>query len=600
MKHHLFGKLFLISSLALLPVFGCNQSRTAADLYEVVATPWKANTPNPLLQYIPEDAPFVLATQRSEISNLSKLFKDLEDTEDDLDVIPSEMPSVDDAIHWGNKSLDKVDVAIYAYEKYLIYYMTVENEQEFIAALNKTIEEVIQELKKRPDEDFKIEVSEWQGKRSWIVCRIGSKDTDKDSIEVKMAFHASRGVITMAMFDGKSDPPEQFLNMPKKPYSISNLDKDTFATLHINYGKLGELLFSIRFFASLIDRYYLEDFISRKDDLRRDMICDAEPEICLDQYEDDFYDDDVWYDDDDEELTYCVEGYDGPKSMQPKQEDEENAKHLLSTDEWIKKLETTSISDEVCIEEFKSIYKTAPALDIEFKQTAKGSYGFKFVHFIASDELKKELSNLVTDYAEVRHDSSDMIYGSISFKIYDAIRLFKDKKAEFINKKWKCAQIQGISDAFRDDLDQLEDMLDQRMFRRVFMDFQSISFVLKDYPKEGSPVFWASMRNAQSTNVYLAGELVEYPQMDVVSTMDTDDLKVNILMTGNDLIGATQEYNITDIAKYPRKRDYLADIFVRWDFVGKWVSDPKYVTNYYLRSKLNKDSIELTVGQQDY
>ena len=597
MKKNILSKLFLISSLALFPAVGCNQSRTAADLYEVVATPWKADTPNPLLLYIPEDAPFVLATQRSEISNLTKLLKDLNDTDEEFDVVPKDMPDVDDSLRWGNTNLDKVDVAIYAYEKHLVYYMTVEDEQAYIQSLNKALEEFIQKHNNTPDDKFNLEVSEWQGKRKWIVCHFNPKDADVDSIEIKVAFHVSHGVVTMALFDGKSDPPEQVLNMPQKPYSISNIDKDTFAILHINYGKLGELLFSIRPIASVIDRFYLEDFISRKDEERRDMICEMEPVVCPED-DDDFFDDDIRYDDEGEELTYCVEGYDGPESMQ--QDDSDNGKQLLSTDEWIKKLNTTSIRDAVCIDEFKSIYETAPALDIEFKQTAKGSYGVKFVHFIASNELKKELSELITDYAEVRHDPTDMIYGSISFKIYDAIRLFKDKKAEFINKKWKCAQIQGLSDSFRDDLDDLEDMLDSRMFRRIFMDFQSISFVLKDFSKGSSPVFWASMRNAQATNTYLAGELVDYPEMDVVSTMDTGDFKVDILMTGNDLIGATAPYSVKDIAKYSRKRDYFADIFVRWEFVGKWVSDPKYVTNYYLRSKLNKDSIELTVGQQDY
>ncbi len=244
-----------------------------------------------------------------------------------------------------------------------------------------------------------------------------------------------------------------------------------------------------------------------------------------------------------------------------------------------------------------------PTTYIEFKKSKKGSYGFKLVQGIASNALKKDLDAMVTDYAELRHNPEDMVYGSIAFKIYDFAKYVIDKKTDFINKRWKCAQIQGVSDYYRQNLDDWGDILRSRMFLRYISDFQSLSFVLNHYNENSafSDVgFWASMRSSQSMNTILANTVADYPQMDVVSTITKEDLNIELLLSGDDLMVATAPYRVTDVAKLKRKRDYLINLFVKWEFVGKWVSNPKYVTNYYFRTKLNSDNLEIAFGQEDY
>ena len=152
-------------------------------------------------------------------------------------------------------------------------------------------------------------------------------------------------------------------------------------------------------------------------------------------------------------------------------------------------------------------------------------------------------------------------------------------------------------------LDDWEDLLRPRMFLSYISDFQSLSFVLKNYNEnhgEHALNFWASMRSSQSMNTILASAVADYPQMGVVSNITKKDLNFDLLLSGDDLMVATAPYRVTDIAKYKRNRDYVINLFVRWEFVGKWVSNPKYVSNYYFRTKLNPGNLEIAIGQEDY
>lgn len=605
-------KYILILALAVFSLSGCNKSRTPVDTYEVIVTPWKINTPNPLLQYVPADASFILATQRSEANNLNKIIDDLADASDDLSL-------KDNIFNWGNSHPDKMDFAIYAYDKYLVMHNTVEDEQAFINTLNSYLQDKLleeQNAEKSNEDPSKnyvneAEMTEWQGVRSWIVYHSFQKKMNNEApdfnFDVKLAFHVENGVATTVLFDGNANPPEQILNMPKNGYSVTGIDKDTFAILHINYPKLGELLFSISAFADIINERYFEDYLSRDDRRKMNAICDKNPEICPDDndeldLDDLFDDDDIMYDDDDEPLTYCVDGYDGPVEKDAPTP-EADTKPRPTAKEWLKMLETTSISDDVCIEEFKSIFSDLPTSYIEFKKSKKGSYGFKLVQAIASNVLQNDLNAMVTDYAELRHDPEDMMYGSIGFRIYDFVKYVTTKKTDFINKRWKCAQIQGFSDYYRQEMDDWEDLLRPRMFLSYISDFQSLSFVLKNYNEnhgEHALNFWASMRSSQSMNTILASAVADYPQMGVVSNITKKDLNFDLLLSGDDLIVATAPYRVTDIAKYKRNRDYVINLFVRWEFVGKWVSNPKYVSNYYFRTKLNPGNLEIAIGQEDY
>ena len=618
MKIRNLGKLILILALAIFTLAGCNKSRTAVDTFEVIVTPWQVNTPNPLLQYVPADASLVLATQRSEASNLNKILHDVADASED--VLTIEENNKNNYLNWGNPHPDKLDFVVYTYDKYLVFHHTVADEQVFINSLKKYLQEKLEETDAENSEkestrsyDINAEISEWQGVQSWIVYHmiLQDRDNEKPTFDMNCAFHVGKGVATIALFDGKSTPPEQVLNMPKNSYSVTGIDKDTFALLHINYPKLGEMLFSIEPIANVFNELYLKEFLSREDLDKLEAICDADPQNCpyefFNDYDDDDYDDDyddgIRYDDNDEPLTYCINGYDGPKDVEPAPEPEPKSKPKPDVKEWIQKLGTTSISDDVCIQEYKSIFADMPTTYIEFKKSKKGSYGFKLVQGIASNALKNDLNAMVTDYAELRHNPEDMVYGSIAFKIYDFAKYVIDKKTDFINKRWKCAQIQGVSDYYRQNLDDWGDILRSRMFLRYISDFQSLSFVLNHYNENSafSDVgFWASMRSSQSMNTILANTVADYPQMDVVSTITKEDLNIELLLSGDDLMVATAPYRVTDVAKLKRKRDYVINLFVKWEFVGKWVSNPKYVTNYYFRTKLNSDNLEIAFGQEDY
>ncbi|MBQ8037483.1 MAG: hypothetical protein IJ268_10855, partial [Proteobacteria bacterium] len=119
---------------------GCARPK---DLYEAGVPQWEARTPNPLLNYVPDDAVFVLANLREPSQQnivFNKLLKEIVDDmnfpeEFGVDELIEDYPN--EAFKWGLDPNGNVDFASYIHgNNTLVIHFTVDNEKLALERIN--------------------------------------------------------------------------------------------------------------------------------------------------------------------------------------------------------------------------------------------------------------------------------------------------------------------------------------------------------------------------------------------------------------------------------------------------------------------------------
>ncbi|MBQ9243980.1 MAG: hypothetical protein IJ165_12300 [Proteobacteria bacterium] len=305
----------LTIALCALALLGCNSPKTPANLNSGSLPEWQAHTENPLIHYIPQDAPFVIATQREQTADnkgvqalmqlmsayLSKADFGLQfqlgksnDSESqmhrycliqtDQDRSPEAQTHICDgrtyddydnkidtnkdesgllydllndyaghATEYGLDPHGQLDIAGYIKDAMFVLHITVTDEFKAMDGLDKIVQETQHKFRAK---SFVFETNDSQGKdRIWKKYQI--KNTKNDHA-IALAAHAINGVLSLVIYDPHTPLPDTILSAQPNHYLPNTAIRNSFLTGHIEYANLAKTLFSNPIAIEITDRYYID------------------------------------------------------------------------------------------------------------------------------------------------------------------------------------------------------------------------------------------------------------------------------------------------------------------------------------------------------
>ncbi len=563
------------ASLGLILCCGCSpkQANTAADLVAENISPWVAGTDNPLMRYVPSDAPLILATQRGHdrgnagMRNLAKIFgneklffgaligEDLSELLSNYDVR---------APQWGLDPEGRVDAVLYMYDNRIVIHVTVADAASALTRLDTYMQKVSGYIKLRT-----VEADGW---------RVYVHDADgKSSVEASVGVHVQGEVMSIGIWWGDRELPNAILKPVSSPYRVDG-GRDDVLIAHLNHAGIGEFLMRIPWVAAEMDEYYINEFISKNDREKMIAFCRSDPKYCLNrEYK---FSNSVTYE------AYwaareAAEAQGIEVNDQESWEEDPNAEGSgeFAPGEMIDKIGSTSIGEEVCIGEFKSAFADVPETDIAVTVSASGKLGGRLVMPIASADMYKEMNALITEH-DILQDEDAMAYGFVGIKLYDGVINAMRRMEAFEKRGWKCAQMQGISEGVQEKRKDLERALQKKdEFATFITGFESLSFIVKDliigeYAEDETPIkFLLNMRNSSAANHLIADYFFETPVQDgVIMTVDAGDLKPNILVSDKTLWVGTEPYELAKVTS-ERKREGGAGLYISKQLIDKVIGN---------------------------
>ena len=522
---------------------GCGQkeTKTAVDVAMSVA-PWEAGTANPLLSYVPEDAPVILATNRSYtmenegVRNLLWLLGEELDLGDEMGPLLSEYR--ENAEQWGLDPEGKVDAVLYLRDSKAIVHITVADELKAMAGFEHFMQLVGEEVAVTMRDD-----------NGWRVYRHEADKVLENTSN--MAVHVKGGVMSVAVWNGDGDVPREVLNAAGKPFRAEGAKGDV-VTGHVDFARLGEFVAKMDWIADALNERYFDDFMTKKDHDRWVSFCRENAKLCAEQYQG---------------RTYVIMPHDAHEAavsaLGDSQLDRSNVTEL-SIDEWISKLGTTSFKDDVCINEFKSIFKDVPSADIALSVSSSGKIGGRIGAKLLAGDFRNEVKSLITDHALLKDDTAKT-YGYIGYKIYDALKMNERYLDDFVKKDWKCEQMRGMLDAISENNNSSK-KLKRKLgeFSIVLEKFESMAFMLSDFQIAGMgmggdlPEFLVHMRNAPEALAMVLGYFDVPAEDGKVSTIDAGDLQPKVLHNGNDLLVGSSQYDLSSQDVKMSKQQFAA------------------------------------------
>lgn len=546
---------------ALFLSFGCstNAPKSVADLGTEALAPWTVDTPNPLLAYVPSDAPFMFATQRSagnSTDSRTQLLMLLREF-DSLRLIPRKFVKNyrKEAPSYGLDPDGKTDAVAYLYNGRKVFHFTVTNESLALSSLDKFI---IDNFNDKKDDNVSINVGEKNGWKQYIVT-----SKAEPLANFKIDVRSRNNVMTLVISELDQENTDSVLTAAKsswKPVTI----KDAVFVSHLDYAGLGEFFFKIPRFASLINGEYLDDFPVKKDQNSIETLCSSESELCRNTEPGDLF------------STWRKSYY-----------DQENDRILYTPEDWIRAIKTTSISDDVCIAEYKSIFSDFPSVDLAVSISATGKFGYSLSGPVASKSMIQTLEDLKTEYMDLNDDPSKT-YGHLGFSIYDASWMILKKMLALFatSRNFKCAQLDGFLSAIMDEyVRELKDLANDDDFRFIFRDLKSASFTMENFPifysnnkTNKTPSLLMNMRNALDVNRKFLTEVYDVEEEDIeigkpfsyTLRHAGQDFDVNISINDSDVLIGTKQYDLSK--KFKLVKGSFATIHLSSDFMHEFAS----------------------------
>lgn len=613
----------VMMGLAGLLLMGCShpKSKTAADVpvmdVNASLSVWQKDTMNPLLSYVPDDAPFVVVTQRGQQMNYSGvsklmgffLFDHLGDASDKLDRILNE---------FGLESNGKFDAVMYVRDYYAVFHITMADTQKGMDYFNEVLE------KQRSEEKCYTMITEGvfeekcapllsiKDEQNWRVIEYHENG---QNLPFKFALHQGKDVLSLVVFDAIHALPDEVLSGVKSPYVPKITHKKAVFAGRIDYSRFAELLLKQPAITDQMDEEYWDeddDAYGYVDSEKKYDLCMAESISCDDEWrrksrcrdeshlrcpppgktekksQTDDYDDGYMNCSWTESCLECAENEHCYATLF-------NYKELSSKDR-LHKIGKTSISDEVCVNEIKSLYQDYPVTEFEVVVEDTGAIGMRISTVIASDELIREMKSLITEHGEVK-DEDVMARGFTGFKFGTAITsLAKRLEKVFENRSYDCSQLQMLA---------VNEMKLQREFKELMEDelwsyaknMGSMSFVLKNvyiHRHDFIPQFWGYVSNSPVVLHSLGEE---------ISKINEDEFESEFIqhqISGNSMILTTSPYS-PENTKYSMVNDdgTFVDIRVRKDLVEQ-ISDEIgcLVSDYHLYIGLKNNEFIISLMPQ--
>lgn len=296
-------RLYLLIILIALSVFSqaaCHRTQPQQNPEDESA--WHPNTPNPLLQYVPQDAPLVLATMRAHTIESPGIqafmtafgrkerrallllkdepygFKKIEydnnpgDIEYEKELIGAPSPD-NPVIEWSHDLLNdlltnytahaaamgldpqgKVDVVAYVKDASIVAHITVIDEKRALDRLVKSLHKY-QEIVFN-SQRYKFEFSEQsKNDKLWKVLRMEHVQNQK---ALEIAAHTENNILTIAIYDPSMPFPAHILSTQSDYFQPQNALTTPDLIGHIDFNRLPSELFSLWTIADLIDDIYIK------------------------------------------------------------------------------------------------------------------------------------------------------------------------------------------------------------------------------------------------------------------------------------------------------------------------------------------------------
>ena len=717
--------LLLALAICTLTLLGCGNTNTPASINTGRLTAWTANTPNPLLQFVPEDAPLIFATQRGAhadnrgVKNLlnvlsahvlkadlglqyqlgksddseaqmhrycesfttlmpplpecqNRSYDELDNRTDGSDQASGMLYELltDYNTHaetFGLDPLGELDAAGYVNDTGFVFHITIKDEFKAMEGLDKLVQEAQHRFRSK---NFEFETNDRQGSdKYWKVYRVKNIKTNRS---IALAAHAINSVMTIVVYDSKAALPNSILTAQQNYYKPDDFDSNAFFVGHIEYGKLAKTLFSNPSIIEIADR----SLIAMDGDYKYtiDQYCREHFEYC--DYGDLLYYrklynnpsdyDSMFSDDSDDDLEDAIYEYenncsepddnDTAFSLCPDQSEEDeglaqerlkrekcermrleiaqkkaekqrkwdeyrvqmlekvdaaiDGDHIVGT-ERLRKLELTSIGEDVCIQEIDALTQTLPALNWAFAFNSNGDPHIKVTQIIDPDELYKDVQTIQTDYIDLKDSYKQdnfmpWLHFSLGIDMRKAMPLLMSQLDEKAKREWSCDQARLLVEYLKD----FRKILKKRHFNTL--DVTSFTGVIRELNKNGhgEPKFWINMRASERMINDATKTFFRKTATDTVTTTGSDPEIQMLLVNHQDLLLATKPFDVTQIKLNNRKNDHLLELYARklsddmmfGGIIAKWskVLSLDRAENVLLYIDVEDNGLSLTYQAGDY
>ena len=530
---------------------------------------WQAATENPLMYYVPDDAALIFMTQRSQDLHNPGLRMGYEFLGEFMPIreIRRAMRSYEKykelAENFGLNPDGRLDAAVYFRDYYAVLHFTTENAQKTMEQIDLLIKDeghgkhcqtIYKDGEIQEECHDLITISDAPG---WRIYKL----SDDGVPIIDFAIHQSTKVITLVAFESGKAFPEGVLDSASAPYIPKSIDKNAVFISQANHGKLAEFMLKQSFIVKEMDKEYFHS----NDEINS--ICQNQSITACDGWG-------ARYDRCEKaaeshcqptQQTQCT---DCASSSEARRDHEMvDSDDVFSNCDWtyscrdcarndscyaslfnlnqgshtdlLRMAGKTSIADDVCTNEIKSMFQNYPVTEYEAVVSDSGAIGFKVSTPIQSQETAKELLSHLTEHAEI-DDTAAMFRGYLGMNagtFLDYIDQSIQLKLE--PQQFKCAQLTVLSKFYEEVRHEIK--REVREIDSFARHLTSATVVLKSFTaryrnSSEYPVFWGRVENTPLNLGILSG---------LVSAMNNEfgPDYVQTKIDGNSMVAATSPYN---------------------------------------------------------
>lgn len=577
---------------------GCSKPK---DLFEAGVPQWELRTPNPLLNYVPDDAVFVLANLREPSQQnivFNKLLKEIVDDmnfpeEFDVDALIEDYPN--EAVKWGLDPNGNVDFASYIHgNNTLVIHFTVDNEKLALERINGLLKKSF--LEAHDAGLLHYEFLENQGvHQQWQIHHIEINS----GYSVNWAVHSFDNVVTFVMYKGTDLIPEYVLSAPKKPFSVDKLDDKTFLIAHVDHAGFAKYLLSWEKLENKLNDKYIRNYLSSDDEKRFKEKCEEQLEYCypLEQYQtfaDKVCDGDewecrrLWYDyedydeietDDIDKLPYCLDNREHEGEIIEREarkahqevlgkqiaEIKEKSDKIDVDTKLLRELGSTSIGDDVCMQEIASLFADSPSSDWAFVGSNSGLFGMRVTQAIANADLKQKLQKATSAYVDY-YNPDVLLSVAMGMDLSQMYILSKDYWRDLSSRTWQCQQIAGFMEDIKGGMEKKIYGVESAIYQYILPISLSGKLVYVDEDFDNfdflGTVQFSSQDALLSMDKLLDHDLLGEDQDGSEYTRRVKGIDLKTLAVGENILFSSPNHILKEEDLSKRTKAHLLDVFV--------------------------------------
>lgn len=577
---------------------GCSKPK---DLFEAGVPQWELRTPNPLLNYVPDDAVFVLANLREPSQQnivFNKLLKEIVDDmnfpeEFDVDALIEDYPN--EAVKCGLDPNGNVDFASYIHgNNTLVIHFTVDNEKLALERINGLLKKSF--LEAHDAGLLHYEFLENQGvHQQWQIHHIEINS----GYSVNWAVHSFDNVVTFVMYKGTDLIPEYVLSAPKKPFSVDKLDDKTFLIAHVDHAGFAKYLLSWEKLENKLNDKYIRNYLSSDDEKRFKEKCEEQLEYCypLEQYQtfaDKVCDGDewecrrLWYDyedydeietDDIDKLPYCLDNREHEGEIIEREarkahqevlgkqiaEIKEKSDKIDVDTKLLRELGSTSIGDDVCMQEIASLFADSPSSDWAFVGSNSGLFGMRVTQAIANADLKQKLQKATSAYVDY-YNPDVLLSVAMGMDLSQMYILSKDYWRDLSSRTWQCQQIAGFMEDIKGGMEKKIYGVESAIYQYILPISLSGKLVYVDEDFDNfdflGTVQFSSQDALLSMDKLLDHDLLGEDQDGSEYTRRVKGIDLKTLAVGENILFSSPNHSLKEEDLSKRTKAHLLDVFV--------------------------------------